>query len=986
MAQPTGPLDINQSTEAMDTLADATTVVRRTSSRLRQREGAGLGPEDMDDDYTDERGSGVSEDEDEDEYGSDDGEEVQQEVAELRDELATDIKQSSSSKKKKKKEEESQINVPCRHTCGCTFQSTVKSPAEVNKNRIKHEETARFHPCMCAGSLGLCDAIDQLVIHLKAEAQERYRRKIQDAEKGYQVLTKRLVRDHVALGTLKPNMKMHIMVEHGLHTLEEYDLDDFDKHRLSRIEHYKMDQHIGWREATQQMLLDEEATAAARRLAALDTVPTTPPVVTPGSGSSTPTSGGGWSQASRRAPSPPAADPHPLPPVTPCVEVTDLKLELDKGLFTPFVFTEQAREQVLQSRSGAAVFSFRPEVQPTQCGQVYKLEHLEAYHAAAATTSKYKMTLTVLGVDRGDTQAEASHTSRERLSEKQCYELAAAAMAKTMQPPKEVVYAKDVEMAVTLRQGHTEVQRVGLPGALWGEAVVGSNEEHKISMMVRQRTVQKRLDLFARICVYQKPHPLNPSLFSVYMTSLLSLLFHDLEEQRHEKVDWRNATDLGRPVVEGNVSRQPTKDELDERVVRGGALDGIQFPGFTSPMAYIKNGDNFFKGHWEQMAAPSFNRADSGGQWWVTVAFNETAKLRPLLEHLLQERYGIALQDGLSPSETALLPTLLLSRELFLTPTLLDKFHIAYSRHYQKPGDVMILQGHCFHQGGVDERYGYSHAEAVNFIDMQWLSAEDGGLRVVYEACRWLAETYVPMWLNDTGLIRSPLRKLLFETYIDNVCHFIPRDWSLHFFQLLLDDLKRWCKLADHKRPAILVYVVGSSSVLTNDDCLIAIQRLQFCIDVLNTSDVAALYTAAVPTRDRAYRDAAVEQQRRLQRSDPVIVRPLPVAGDAPANKSVAGDSLATETRQAPLAAADTTRASSIFTAIPVLPPSNKPVSKRKVPEERQLLEIGASKKSTAARGAPAAGRGALLGGRGALLGGRGGAASGRGLGRGAAQ
>ncbi len=429
------------------------------------------------------------------------------------------------------------------------------------------------------------------------------------------------------------------------------------------------------------------------------------------------------------------------------------------------------------------------------------------------------------------------------------------------------------------RKAFKEKQRVGVYGAMWGPAVAGGSMQKDIDRQALLSALSRGERLFARIARTQKPHPLNPHLFNAHHRSLFQLLLHDVEERAGGgPIDWVNAMDVDRPYANDSVSTSstsstsstnstnstnsstssssslpPDNDNKKRRALIAELVTDMGFAGGTSPMNYKKAVLNFFFLHIEQLAAASFNRCDSGEQVWLLVKRLED--LLPLLVELLQLSGDLPKpRPGdeaarITADEYALLPAMLLSRRLLLHPELLDKHNIEWSRHRQKAGDSMVLQGHVAHQGVVDNEYKHAHAEAVNYLDLRWLNSDDGGLRTVYEMCRWLREHYVRLWLArpEEVAVRRALRALLFDTYgPEGVCHFLPRLWSIHFFKLLRADLRRW---RDHTldktraAPPLIDYTAAHGGGLTwKRDGAMAVKRLTYCIDTLRSADVKRLY------------------------------------------------------------------------------------------------------------------------------------------------
>ena len=806
-----------------------------------------------------------------------------------------------------KRRERKQHTFVCRHKCCHSTKQGVevrweKVEEEVlyvdgvikhvfNKDLQKHEENASYHPCMCSGTSGLCPGIVDAYIKNGNRADSvriRFLRKLEDGKCGHQVLYGQQVRGES--GALKPGMKTRLIHQFGLHTLQDYDLDSNERQQKLRLVQY-LEQHPGseW-QIVQSALFPSAPIRPARRT----TTPSPPPAPAPTS--SSPTRAALPSSSRRRAQSSGESTPlglresasvsrlgQQLRPVEVCEQLDSIDmlllhhtppLPVDRldDLLTPFVHVKSVRNRVARSPSGAVVFTPAPNQRPTLCEATFKLEHEELY--CTSTIVKESMTLRVLGEDTPTAavseRVEFMHGARQGYTEAEFYEHAKRAMLR-QGDAKRSSYAKDVELTVMIRprgdvgrrrredSGFQEKQRMGLWGALWGPAADGNWVQQSIDD--NRKMLSAGMQLFARICRWQKPHPLNPHLFNVHPRSLVHILLRNVEAELKEEVDWVTVNDLNGPV-ESDGHR--TVDSKRRKAIAA-ATYWIQFFGFCSPMVYVKDGTNFFKGHIEQLAASSFNRCDSGGQYWIVVPFSEQAKLLPLFDRLLRINDHRLGEEPLSADEHALLPTLLLSRQLFIPPDMLDKYGVKYWHYYQKAGDVMVLQGYSFHQGVVDNVHNHAHAEAVNYLDIHWLGRDDGGLRVVYEMCRWLRKHYARIYRSEDARVRPSLRALMFDTYREGgVCHFLPYDWSRDFLGILRDDIELWCGSGGGQ--TYLDY--EEASVLTKEDGRVAMRRLQYILDTLESDDVRLLYGRngqAVQARKRRHRPQRAETKRQPQ-------------------------------------------------------------------------------------------------------------------------
>ena len=182
----------------------------------------------------------------------------------------------------------------------------------------------------------------------------------------------------------------------------------------------------------------------------------------------------------------------------------------------------------------------------------------------------------------------------------------------------------------------------------------------------------------------------------------------------------------------------------------------------------------------------------------------------------------------------------------------------------------MIVQGYSFHQGVVDNTHRLACAEAINYLDFEWLNAERGGLRVVYEFCRWLRNQYSRLYLTNGSQVRPALRAVMFEQYLPGVRHFLPISWSHVFFSHLRDDIASWCN--GGKEVCLNYEEAGNAHMLTRDAGRIALTRLAYCIETMEQKAVQVLH--------------ASDDVREQQRLDLMKERPQPVRRGRQANES----------------------------------------------------------------------------------------------------
>jgi len=743
--------------------------------------------------------------------------------------------------------EEARVLIDCRHDCKCEHPSWSQKK-DVSRNRRKHEERAHHHRCMSAGyHTGLCPKVAKT---LKAGTTRtvRVNKKMDDAKAGYQVYEETRVRN--MKGQLAK--KQDIIDTFGLHTMQHYDLDENEVLLKERIEERIQALKDAGEEQPDFRPIQAEAYWEAEQQAQREQEEEDEPA--------SQLSGSRFERDSTGSSIPRALSfSDSLGPTEAVVRLPILRLgaiDQDDNLCLPIVFDPRVQQALATSRAGAVILSVPPKFIPTQCG-VAKLAEHEQYHLIP--TSHSEQTLTVLGTDSDVTYDGQGERSKERplSSEVEFYEQADNVLHRRVSPARVAHYTSALEMVVRVTAEFSEEQRIGLEGVLWGKAVDCSDE---LEPFISGEKTEKSVSLYARILLFTVPHPFNPHLFTAHYNSLLQLLLHSVEDHPDvaRAVIWNRVMDV--KCAAGAYDERDsefTKAALKaKRKVESGHVLGIQFAGLASPMSYLKWLENFFKGHLEQLAASSYNRCDGGAQWWIVVPYSETGKMIPLFKELLELHFGIAVTNRpLTKDEVALLPSMLLSRQLFIPPWMFTKHGINFTHHLQQAGQPMVLLGSSFHQGAVDTRAGYSQAEAVNYLDFQWLESNAGGLRVVFEELRWLRDHYVPLLLDRAADIRPCLRELMCDTYMERVAFFVPRVWSLKFFRLLIADLKRACQPAKSDGRAAILDYLSANANLTTADLQIAVVRLQYCIDTLELADVIALYTAA-PQDTRAERTA----------------------------------------------------------------------------------------------------------------------------------
>jgi len=769
---------------------------------------------------------------------------------------------------------------------------------QYNKVQQKHEEAASHHPCMCRGTQGLCADIVAAYIHgsRKGEVRKRFEKKLEDGKRGHQQLHREQIR--AENGTLKPNAKKKLIKKFGVQALQDDDLDVSEREQKRHIERYMAAYGVDWRQA----LLALPTTSVPPSLPVNGSA--APPADTdddsPPHDHTLPLDdGGGRPPDNNGYTSPIPSAPLTVAPLTPSAAyltddrktnylITQLmqlppypktakeRLHALRS-FTPLVFVRHVYARLASTWSGSAIFTPLPSERADKCEPALRLANIHLYVTAQPT---HEMPLTVIGDDEPMPARTAPFDYQDALrqqrgrpaghTEDEFYEKAWRAFQRIESADVET-YAKDVELQVTTieatatEEEFKESARVGLWGALWGRPVPDNWSSDDVSAMYGQTTArvspdERAMYLYSRMCGVQKLHPLNPHLFSAHPRSLLHILWRRIESE-YADVDWvkvmgeqdsnnkkKKQQQKQRKKTNEPEERKEVVEEENSAVVNKKDLHYVvqhaNFSGFSAPMVYTKHGNNFFRGHLEQLAASSFNRCDTGGQHWIVVPFRQQPKMLLLFDKLLRDMpldppLG---KEPLTADEQALLPTMLLSRQLFIPPKLLTEYGIKYQRHYQGEGDVMLVCGYSYHQGVVARRPRAAHAEAINYLDFQWLDRHHGGLRVVYEMCRWLRTQYARLYLNDGGQVRRSVHKLMFGTWIDGIRHFLPKDWSLDFFTALQEDIVRWCNYNGDKSPKPYLNYDTAGSPLNTDDGKVAARRLQYCIETLELPEVKVLY------------------------------------------------------------------------------------------------------------------------------------------------
>lgn len=143
-------------------------------------------------------------------------------------------------------------------------------------------------------------------------------------------------------------------------------------------------------------------------------------------------------------------------------------------------------------------------------------------------------------------------------------------------------------------------------------------------------------------------------------------------------------------------------DQEDNDKKGGGAI-----PGVTTPYLYFGMWASVFCAHTEDMNLLSINYLHAGApKVWYAVAAGEDSRR---FEHLMESNYHHAKKDC---------PEYLRHKRSLVSPTILKKAGIPYTRTVQYPGDAIVTYPGSYHSGF---NTGFNVAEATNFAVPEWI-------------------------------------------------------------------------------------------------------------------------------------------------------------------------------------------------------------------------------------------------------------------------
>jgi len=130
-------------------------------------------------------------------------------------------------------------------------------------------------------------------------------------------------------------------------------------------------------------------------------------------------------------------------------------------------------------------------------------------------------------------------------------------------------------------------------------------------------------------------------------------------------------------------------------------------PGVTTPYLYFGMWASVFCAHTEDMHLLSINYLHAGApKVWYAVAEGEDSRR---FEHLMESNYHHAKKDC---------PEYLRHKRSLVSPAILKKAGIPYTRTVQYPGDTIITFPGSYHSGF---NAGFNIAEATNFATPEWI-------------------------------------------------------------------------------------------------------------------------------------------------------------------------------------------------------------------------------------------------------------------------
>ena len=208
--------------------------------------------------------------------------------------------------------------------------------------------------------------------------------------------------------------------------------------------------------------------------------------------------------------------------------------------------------------------------------------------------------------------------------------------------------------------------------------------------------------------------------------------------------------------------------------------------GVSSPSYYLKLYHSFFKAHCEQSFFPSYNFCWEGSSIWYLVQPQHRHLLDRFIAAKAVELYRLEqARERLSAEEARLLPLLLYTRQWWFSPRQLVAHGVPVHRVLQRPGEVVLLDGHVVHWGMVEdtERPPYCKQEAINFCPESWLFSGLQQLQLYLVELR----AYIELEAEST---HRAFHKLMYDPFVKRMLvHHAPRSATMDLLEAIAHDL-----------------------------------------------------------------------------------------------------------------------------------------------------------------------------------------------------
>jgi hypothetical protein len=167
---------------------------------------------------------------------------------------------------------------------------------------------------------------------------------------------------------------------------------------------------------------------------------------------------------------------------------------------------------------------------------------------------------------------------------------------------------------------------------------------------------------------------------------------------------------------------------------------GSPMPGLMTPFGYVKFATDHFAWHMEQFSAPFINLSVTGSNLWYIIPSLWHADAKAVFALFICEHLG--LDTGLAKDEeiAPVLLTLLYAKRLMVPPYYLRGHGIPVWEVYQRPGELLIADGDCWHCGLNMEPSSFNIA--VNAMPRSWLT--NGGPKRCHELLVWAVRAFLP--------------------------------------------------------------------------------------------------------------------------------------------------------------------------------------------------------------------------------------------------